>query len=65
MKHLILTGKNGSGKTSVLEFLNDYFINLVWENNLDRAESENIKKRIEIHNDAKRNECFIYCLRKI
>ena len=24
-KHLILTGKNGSGKTSVLEVLRDYF----------------------------------------
>lgn len=27
MKHLILTGKNGSGKTSVLEYLNRYFMN--------------------------------------
>lgn len=26
MKHLILTGKNGSGKTSVLEYLNQYFM---------------------------------------
>ena len=27
IKHLILTGKNGSGKTSVLEYLNRYFMN--------------------------------------
>ena len=27
MKHLILTGKNRSGKTSVLEYLNRYFMN--------------------------------------
>lgn len=56
MKHLILTGKNGSGKTSVLEFLNDYFINLVWENNLDLTKSENIKKLMQEIDDNSQKE---------
>lgn len=34
-KHLILTGKNGSGKTSVLEALSNYLNYLVTVNNFE------------------------------
>lgn len=38
-KHLIFTGKNGSGKTSVLEKLKDFLINIVKDTNITRLDN--------------------------
>ena len=43
-KHLIITGKNGSGKTSLLNFMNIYF-NAIQNNQLNQI--LNLKKNIE------------------
>lgn len=38
-KHLIFTGKNGSGKTTILDSLSEYFHDLVTTNNVQRVEA--------------------------
>ncbi|MCI9174916.1 MAG: AAA family ATPase [Lachnospiraceae bacterium] len=60
LKHLILTGKNGSGKTSVVEALAGYLENVFSDANFERRADwlENAKKKrdIEIQKGAEEGE---------
>ncbi len=51
-KHLILTGKNGSGKTSILEEINKLLISLL---NNKFQQLNNLKRNIETHTKAQKN----------
>lgn len=52
-KHLILTGKNGSGKTSLLEAIREY-LRIVYKNDIDARINMNIDRLIEEFLDSKK-----------
>ncbi len=54
IKHLILTGKNGSGKTSVVEAMAEYLQN-AFTNEFFEANKKNLSNAIENKNNAVKN----------
>ena len=51
--YLIITGKNGSGKTVLLNAISD-FLNII--KNDQSAEDENLYGRVDVQSDLKRDE---------
>ena len=56
MQHLILTGKNGSGKTSVLNEIK-YFIDILLKNDYEEQTNDALDKLIYIINDLQTINC--------
>ena len=50
LKHLIITGKNGSGKTSVLDSISRYLFDICGENQFFKAKKELAKDQINLQN---------------
>lgn len=70
-KHLILTGKNGSGKTSVMQALNKrlyqiYLSNIQYvQNEIDSGNTDEIEDIIQYGTDIKENEDAFFYFNKV